>query len=1079
MFLSDRCKSSLRLVASTSVVAIAIAATPAMAQSRNFDVPAQPAEKSIPIFAKQAGVQIVASGVTVRGKQTNAVHGQYSVEAALRSLLQGTGLTTKAGPRGSNFITIIAASPETSALATSAVPEADAGASKSSSYDNEIIVTAQKKEERIQDVPIAMSAFSAENLDALKIEGGAELLRAVPNVNFSKSNFASYNFSIRGIGTKAIAASTDPAVAISFNGAPLIRNRLFEQEYFDVERVEILRGPQGTLYGRNATGGVVNMIPSKPDFNEFNGYLRGETGNYSSVRLGGMANVPITESLALRVAGAWTKRDGFDFNTFTGNDVNDRDLWSVRTTLGWNPTSNLEISAVWERFSEDDNRSRTGKQLCTRDDGPVAVGNTNIEGWANTRGALSQGCLAKSIYSKEAFGVPNGLSMPHIIAAKAMNIGFTTNLPQTRKRVPIVDPLFDPYLGVTQSTNLREINTQIDPRFIAKNDVFQFNVNFDVGSGVTLNSQTVYTTDRYYSTQDYYRFISNDVFNSSYGLFRNNRQPNEWLEGLVPFGEYTDPQLGKSKKLIGMDLVKSHSNQVYQEVRIHSNFQNGINFNLGANYTSFKIDEDYYVFNNMFSLIAEANFSQVGAGDYPKQCGVNSINLINCVYVDPNPIENINGDGHNYFRSRNVSETKSVGLFGELYFKLNDNLKITTGLRYTDDKKTSIPYRTQLLLAPGIIAGGYISRGLRPSTEIEQNWGRLTGRFILDWTPDVNFADDLLLFTSYSRGYKGGGANPPPIDFNPELLKVAENPDRFGPESLNAFEVGVKGSGLGRRLSFNASAFYYDYSGYQISQIVDRIALNENFDADVFGIDFDMMLHLSRRFELNSTAGLLKTRVRNGEKSIDVMNRTQGNDQFMVVKPWVQLASNCIVPTKIVEAIVSSPSYFDVGGEQFLNKLCGGLGGVDFRPGSVYSNLFGLSFDPIYDSPNQGKGIFQELAGNELPNSPRWNFSLGAEYGFPIGDWDFSMRGDYYRQASSWARIYNTEIDRLKSRSNINISISLNNVNEKISFNLYVKNLLNKNSITDTFLNSDDSALTLNVFTVDPRIVGFKVNKAF
>src|SRR3546814_13497772 len=87
-------------------------------------------------------------------------------------------------------------------------------------------------------------------LDDRKGESGAELVRAVPNVNFSKGNFSGYDFTIRGIGTKAISDSSDPAVAVSFNNTPLIRNRLFEAEFFDLERVEVLRGPQGTLYGR-------------------------------------------------------------------------------------------------------------------------------------------------------------------------------------------------------------------------------------------------------------------------------------------------------------------------------------------------------------------------------------------------------------------------------------------------------------------------------------------------------------------------------------------------------------------------------------------------------------------------------------------------------------------------------------------------------------------------------------------------------------------------------------------------------------------------------------------------------------
>ena len=101
----------------------------------------------------------------------------------------------------------------------------------------EVTVTAQKREERPQDVPIALSVFDAQSLDDHQIEGGAELLRATPNVTFSKSNFASYNFSIRGVGTKALSVTTDPGVAVSFNSTPLIRNRLFEQEYFDVNRI--------------------------------------------------------------------------------------------------------------------------------------------------------------------------------------------------------------------------------------------------------------------------------------------------------------------------------------------------------------------------------------------------------------------------------------------------------------------------------------------------------------------------------------------------------------------------------------------------------------------------------------------------------------------------------------------------------------------------------------------------------------------------------------------------------------------------------------------------------------------------
>ena len=175
----------------------------------------------------------------------------------------------------------------------------------------EVVVTAQRKSEVSQTVPISISAFSEKTLEKQKIEGGPDLLKAIPNVSFTKTNFSGYNLTIRGIGTQAVSVTTDPGVSVNFNGTALIRNRLFEQEFFDVEQVEVLRGPQGTLYGRNATAGAVNVISAKP-IGEFAGQVKGELGTYGDTRLSGFLNLPIAEDkLAVRFAGSYTKRDGY------------------------------------------------------------------------------------------------------------------------------------------------------------------------------------------------------------------------------------------------------------------------------------------------------------------------------------------------------------------------------------------------------------------------------------------------------------------------------------------------------------------------------------------------------------------------------------------------------------------------------------------------------------------------------------------------------------------------------------------------------------------------------------------------
>ena len=101
--------------------------------------------------------------------------------------------------------------------------------------------------------------FSQEQLTATQTAGGPDLVKQVPNMTFTKTNFSGYSIQLRGIGTQAISVTTDPAVAVAFNDIPFIRNHFFEQEFYDVSQVEVLRGPQGTLYGRNATAGVVNL----------------------------------------------------------------------------------------------------------------------------------------------------------------------------------------------------------------------------------------------------------------------------------------------------------------------------------------------------------------------------------------------------------------------------------------------------------------------------------------------------------------------------------------------------------------------------------------------------------------------------------------------------------------------------------------------------------------------------------------------------------------------------------------------------------------------------------------------------
>ncbi|MEO0721519.1 MAG: TonB-dependent receptor plug domain-containing protein, partial [Pseudomonadota bacterium] len=252
-----------------------------------------------------------------------------------------------------------------SALAVSVgAPSAIAQEEEASRTLGTVVVTTQKTEESIQDVPIAVSAFDEASLEKLQLAGGPDLVKTIPNVNFTKGNFGGFNFRIRGIGVDAVSTSADAGVGVHLNDVPLTDNSFFEAEFYDVERVETLRGPQGTLYGRNATGGVVNVISAKPVLEEWQGNIKGTVGNYGTAKVKGMVNVPVGETLALRVAGSYLERDGFAENLTTGNDIDDRELYAVRGSLAWEPTDRFRGLLMVEHFSEDDSRLRSGKQLC-------------------------------------------------------------------------------------------------------------------------------------------------------------------------------------------------------------------------------------------------------------------------------------------------------------------------------------------------------------------------------------------------------------------------------------------------------------------------------------------------------------------------------------------------------------------------------------------------------------------------------------------------------------------------------------------------------------------------------------------
>ena len=211
----------------------------------------------------------------------------------------------------------------------------------------DIIVTAQRKSENLQRAPIAITAVSGDALRNAGVTRPNELTSVVPSLQVVTSAGPYSLFYLRGVGNFNGNALSDSAVAFNYNGVYIGRPSSTTGYFYDLDRIEVLKGPQGTLYGRNATGGAINVIPHAPELGEFSGSLTGEYGNYDAVRVDGAINVPLGDNAAVRAAGIFVRHDGYMSDGSDGQNDG-----GGRLTLLWKPTDTIKLTISGDYFHQ-------------------------------------------------------------------------------------------------------------------------------------------------------------------------------------------------------------------------------------------------------------------------------------------------------------------------------------------------------------------------------------------------------------------------------------------------------------------------------------------------------------------------------------------------------------------------------------------------------------------------------------------------------------------------------------------------------------------------------------------------------
>ena len=341
-----------------------------LASSAQFDIPAQPLNAALVAFSEQADIQLVVQTDNVNGLETRGVTGKHSAREALTLLLADSGLTYKLVGNDTVAVSraggdealgksrpasnkILVARAGTSAEGAGTAAESTKG-EKNRGMIDEIIVTSQKREAKLMDVPISITAITGEIIERAGIQTIADLSYSVPNLSVSERGPGNQTITLRGAGNLTGSSALVGVYLDEIPVSAVVPNRQINLQTLDLERVEVLRGPQGTLYGQGSAGGTIRFITHDPHFDGIDGKLgvsAYDTKGVWSKEFTGILNLPVVDDiLAFRLAATYKDKGGWINQPATGRrDVNDSELLHFRLKGLWQVSDGLRASVMMAR----------------------------------------------------------------------------------------------------------------------------------------------------------------------------------------------------------------------------------------------------------------------------------------------------------------------------------------------------------------------------------------------------------------------------------------------------------------------------------------------------------------------------------------------------------------------------------------------------------------------------------------------------------------------------------------------------------------------------------------------------------
>ena len=869
----------------------------------------------------------------------------------------------------------------------------------------EVVVTATRREESVQNLALSVQAFDVGALAESQITELADLSDYMPGFSYAHGIGSGSGAGIRGTAGAAIGAGTTASVQMAINGHGINGSAFGEIGFLDVQQVEVLAGPQGTLFGRNAVGGLVNLVTARPTA-EAGGYANFELGNYGSERVSTAMNLPFGDNVRTRLAYSSFVKDGWIKNTGTGNDIDGRDAYGVRLSVDVDLPNDSIIKFNSAYYSSDDNRLNVAGTYCARD----------------------------AFYGCSPFEKGN-LNEPYHVAG---TIGGLIDL------LTFLSPSvnYDPYASAVgmAPASIDTVRKNWDPK---RTQVVE---NTQIEYVRELTNMTV-KAKYSYSTRDYQHIDDNDHSMATEGFMTALGAVPAWDVQFECFPASTT--MGSE----AVECAQADGVTRQSEISLVSDFDGPHNFTAGIYQWQGDFDNDYHVQTSSYQMLRDFDqhpyMSSLFGGALNDLGGIVAWSVFGGVFGAVAPaipaigipaalgliVQNTLGTCAAYggLCERSLPNkmgglitdqngvTKSTALMAEYYYQMDDATKFTFGLRYNDNtyESTIFSSLSDISNANYAYQGPDYSRS-NPGTSRSQSEN---SAFTYKLAVQRDLNDNSMVYASYTTGLKAGGTSP-----NEFSIQIP-----YGEEESASLEIGTRNILMDGRMLLNATLFEMDVTNGQIGLIYNAGAVNKTFDYVNTGIEGQMKFFISDNTELDFNWLALESVM--GEALQD--NPLNPNQASVVLGRGFATAGL----TGLLQAI-GMDAATAAGTAAYIGTLLPNAGLTNWA--LTDAGIIGSYQGALITIPGLSAITPVQLQGNRFPGSTELDYNLALTHRFAMEGGATDVRFTYVHKGQRFGSIFNDDKFSVPEQQYMDMTAIYSPSSEDWYAGAYVKNIGDK-----------------------------------